>query len=201
MPTWPRRISVCTASGLSITTTIAWLLRGSRIRRPSAAARDAALGPAAEGASRRGRRRRPALTSRPRRGCAVGDVVPLVEGGEVVAGQAAHRLRRAVGRQAVGVAAEDQPVEGGAGQIGRVLLLDLQAAQGLAAPALDLFGGEGGVEHDVGEQVEAEVELVGGHLRRWRRPRLGAGRRRRGRRPRSRSSRRSAAPSGWRCPW
>ena len=93
----------------------------------------------------------------------VGDEVRLMEGRQVGAAEAGERLRGAAGRPAVGVGAEDQAIDGGGGQIGRALLIDLQAAQGLPAPALELILWEGGVEDDVGEQVEPQAELVGGH--------------------------------------
>src|SRR5205085_4925965 len=65
----------------------------------------------------------------------------------------------------VRVVAEDQLPERRVGQVASALQVDLQAAQGLPAPALELVLGEAGVEDHVREQVEAEVDLVGGDRR------------------------------------
>src|SRR4029077_10930616 len=81
---------------------------------------------------------------------------------QVVAGEGGERRRGAGGGPAGGEGAEDQPAEGGGGQIAGVLLRDLEAVERLLAPALDLVLRERGMEDDVRKQVEAEVELVGG---------------------------------------
>ncbi len=93
---------------------------------------------------------------------AVGDVVLLVEGHQVVAGQSLERVGGPAARQAVGVVAEGEAAEGHPGQVAGAPLLDLEVRQLLLAPAVDLLLREGRPEHRVGHQIEPQLELVGG---------------------------------------
>ena len=86
----------------------------------------------------------------------------LVERHQIVPRQPGERLGGAAGWPAVGVVAEDQTRGGGGGDVGGVLLIDLEAVHGLPAPALELVLRKGRMEDDVREQVEPEVELVRG---------------------------------------
>jgi hypothetical protein len=137
-------------------------------------ARRLALLPAAEGALHAGERVGRLHVADHREDGLVRHVLAAVEGDQVVPRQPAHRLHRARRGPAVRVIAEDEALKGGGGDVAGVGLLDLEPAQRLVAPALQLLGREARPQHDVRQQVEPEVELVRGDVDRDE-PRLQAG--------------------------
>ncbi len=89
-----------------------------------------------------------------------GAVVSLPETGDVVAGDGLDAVGGADGAEAVGVVAvEGAEAYAKHGGYGLVAFLE-DGDEALLADALDLFGGEGGVLDDVGEEVEARFGVV-----------------------------------------
>src|SRR6185295_16511031 len=75
--------------------------------------------------------------------------------------QSLERLRGTVAGASIGMIAEDGASQGGVGEIASILKVDFELAQELPAPAIELALWKSRVEEDVGQQLEAEVELVG----------------------------------------
>ena len=82
-----------------------------------------------------------------------------MEGGDIGAGEALDRGRRAAQQMAVGGAREHGHGGGVAGQVARLLQIDLQRIQGAGAQALQLVLGEHRPQGHVGEQGHGLVEL------------------------------------------
>ena len=95
-----------------------------------------------------------------RRHGVVRQVVGPVELHQVVAGDGADRCRHPPLRHPVRMEAVDQPVEHDAGDVGRIVVVHLEARQDAAADPLDLLIRERRMPRHVGHQVESEVEAV-----------------------------------------
>ena len=90
-----------------------------------------------------------------------GAVVGAVEAGDVVARQGANAVERAYGCLAVGlVSVEEAGADAPCDCEGRVALLR-DGDEALLADALDVIGVEGGVQDDVGEEIEGSAGVVG----------------------------------------
>ena len=90
----------------------------------------------------------------------VGNEVTLVELHEVRTRERLQRLRRARAREAVGVEAEDEPIDHEPGHRFRIFCGDLQRGQRLLPLALDLGLEEGRAPHDLGHQRQSGLIVV-----------------------------------------
>ena len=137
----PTRISVCTAPGLSMTTTRRVGGGGST----GFGAVGFGRAPLAERALGAGERLLGRDVADDREDGVVGAEPGLVERDEIVARDARDRLRRARVRPAVRMEAVDEPVEHHAGEVVRIVVADLQPRQDLLALPLDLLRRERGL--------------------------------------------------------
>ena len=88
-------------------------------------------------------------------------VVLGMEREQIVTGDLLHRLRRAVGRHAVGVEPVEQSGQHDARQIRRIVQADLESREHLLPLALELGALERRIARALGDQVQAELEAVG----------------------------------------
>ena len=146
----PTRISVCTAPGLSITTTRR-VGGGGSIGLAASASAFAQPAERALGAGERFFRRHVADD---REDGVVGAEPFLVERQQIVARERGQRLRRARLRPAVGMEAVDQPIEHDVREELRVVVADLHARQRLLPLPLDLFRRERRMLRHVRHEVE-----------------------------------------------
>ena len=90
----------------------------------------------------------------------VGQIVRAMKRHQVAARDGADRPRRTALGHAVRVESVDQTVEDDVGNVGGIVVADLQARQHLVALPLDLGRREGRAPRHVGQQIEGEVEAV-----------------------------------------
>ncbi len=90
----------------------------------------------------------------------VGAEPRLVERDEIVAGDAADRLRRPGVGPAVRMKAVNQAVEHHPGDVVRILVADLEPRKNLLPLPLELLGRERRVSRQIGHHVEPECEAV-----------------------------------------
>ena len=83
----------------------------------------------------------------------------LLKRDQIVAIKLLERFRRPVGRPAVGMEPEDQPLGDDVGDEVGILVAHLEALQHLLLLAIELFVGERRVADDVGQQVEPGSRL------------------------------------------
>ena len=156
MPSWPTRISVCTASGLvDHHHPPGGVGRPRRRRRGHLAPR-----PVAERLGHGGHRLVDADVAHDGQQAVVRRVVGAVEGQQVLARHSLNGLHRAVAGRAVRMDTVDQAVEHHVGEVLGVLVSHLQPRQDLLALALELLRREGRVAQDVGEQPHSQREIV-----------------------------------------